>query len=123
MNKECALNLMREHLIKLQSNPNVYEDGMCTVIYAMEAVIIPMLEKAVEQDRANMTLSEVLLHKTKVGDLVLIEDCGWQIGCTIIDHEDLFIRSLDENMLSRKVVSFLYEKRDWTTKNVMVVNI
>ena len=80
MTKECALNLMREHLTNLHSNPNIYEDGTRTVIYAMEAVIIPMLEKAVEQDRANMTLSEVLLHKTKVGDLVLIEDCGWLIG-------------------------------------------
>lgn len=53
----------------------------------------------------------------------MIEDSGWQIGCTIIDHEDLFVRSLDQNMMSRKVISFRYEKQDWTTKKVMVVNI
>lgn len=123
MTKECALNLMQKHLTNLHSNPNVYEDGTCTIIYAIEEVVIPMLKKDIEQDRAELTLREVLLHKTKVGDLVLIEDSGWQIGCTIIDHEDLFVRSLDENMMSRKVTSVRYEKQDWTTKNVMIVNI
>lgn len=70
-----------------------------------------------------MKLKDVLLTKTKVGDLVLIRDCGWQIGCTIIDHEDLFIRSLDNRMLDAKVEDFRYEKQNWTTKNVMIVDI
>ena len=70
-----------------------------------------------------MKLGNVLLHKTKVGDLVLIRDGGWQIGCTIIDHEDLFIRSLDNRMLDSEVKDFRYEKQDWTTKNVMIVDI
>ena len=70
-----------------------------------------------------MKLGDLLLHKTKVDDLVLIRDCGWQIGCTIIDHEDLFIRSLDGRMLNSEVKSFKYEKQIWTTKNVMIVDI
>lgn len=70
-----------------------------------------------------MKLGDVLLHKTKVGDLVLIRDGGWQIGCTIIDHEDLFIRSLDNRMLDTEVKDFRYEKQNWTTKNVMIVDI
>ena len=70
-----------------------------------------------------MRLRDVLLTKTKVGDLVLIRDCGWQIGCTIIDHEDLFVRSLDERMLNTNVRDFRYEKQDWTSKDVMIVDI
>lgn len=70
-----------------------------------------------------MNLREVLLLKTKVGDLILIRNRGWQIGCTIIDHEDLFIRSLDKYMLRTEVKDFRYEKQDWTTKNVMIVDI
>ena len=70
-----------------------------------------------------MRLRDVLLTKTKVGDLVLIKDCGWQIGCTIIDHEDLFVRSLDGRMLNTNVRDFRYEKQDWTTKDVMIVDI
>ena len=70
-----------------------------------------------------MRLRDVLLTKTKVGDLVLIRDCGWQIGCTIIDHEDLFVRSLDGRMLNTNVRDFRYEKQDWTTKDVMIVDI
>lgn len=70
-----------------------------------------------------MTLREVLLYKTKVGDLVLIRDNGWQIGCTIIDHEDLFVRSLDDRMLDTEIKGFKYEKQAWTTKNVMIADI
>lgn len=71
----------------------------------------------------NMNLSEVLLHRTDVGDLVLIRDSGWQIGCTMIDHEDLFINSLDNNLLRKEVGNYYYEKKDWTTKNVMIVEL
>lgn len=71
----------------------------------------------------NVKLEDVLLYETKVGDLVLIRDCGWQIGCTIIDHEDLFVRSLDNRMLNKEVKSFRYESQDWTSKDVMIVDI
>lgn len=71
----------------------------------------------------NLNLSEVLLHRTDVGDLVLIRDCGWQIGCTMIDHEDLFIHSLDNNLLHKEVKKYYYERQDWTTKNVMIIDL
>ena len=70
-----------------------------------------------------MSLEDVLRYKTKVGDLVLIRDYGWQIGCTIIDHEDLFVRSLNDRVLDARVTDFRYEKQNWTTKNVMIVDI
>ena len=70
-----------------------------------------------------LKLSELLLRHTNVGDLVVFLDSGWQIGCTIIDHEDLFIRSLDTGLLTRTVKSHRYENRDWTIKPVMVVEL
>ena len=71
----------------------------------------------------NLNLEEVLLHRTNAGDLVLIRDGGWQVGCTMIDHEDLFLGSLDNRFLLREVKKYRYEKQDWTTKNVMVIDI
>lgn len=70
-----------------------------------------------------MDLQEFLLHHTKVGDIVLIRDAGWQTGCTMIDNEDLFIYSLNPAMLRRKVRNSYYDKRDWTNKDVLVVDI
>lgn len=70
-----------------------------------------------------MTLNKLLLRHTNVGDLVWITDCGWHIGCTVIDHEDLFITSLNPSILSKEVKSYKYETRDWTIKPVLVVDI
>lgn len=70
-----------------------------------------------------MKLNELLLRHTNVGDLVMIYDQGWYIGCTIIDHEDLFIGSLNPGLLLRKVKDYRYENRDWTIKPVMIVNV
>ena len=70
-----------------------------------------------------MTLKEVLLHKTKVGDVVIFIDGGWQVGATIIDSEDLFIRSLDSKFLDRKVDEYVYEDIEWCKYKVFVVYI
>lgn len=70
-----------------------------------------------------MTLKDFLLHETKIGDLVWITDGTWYLGCTIIDHEDLFIGSLNPKLLKRKVKNHYYETRDWTIKPVLVVTI
>lgn len=70
-----------------------------------------------------MKLSELLFHHTNVGDLVIFEDDGWQIGCTIVDHEDLFIGSINPAFLIRDVKDYKYETRDWTIKPVLVVDI
>ena len=68
-------------------------------------------------------VSEVLLKETKVGDLVIFLDDGWQIGCTLIDHEDLFMHSLSVGLLTRTVKSYKYEERDWTIKPVLVIRM
>ena len=70
-----------------------------------------------------MNLREFLLSQTNVGDIVLIRDAGWQIGCTFIDNEDLFIYSLNPDMLRRKVRNSYYDKRDWANKDVLVIDI
>lgn len=70
-----------------------------------------------------MTLKEFLLHKTKVGDLVWFTNGSWYLGCTSIDHEDLFIGSLNPELLKREVKTHHYETRDWITKPVLVVTI
>lgn len=70
-----------------------------------------------------ITLRECLLHYTNTGDFVIFMRAGWQIGCTVIDHEDLFIGSIDRDLLNEKVTGYRYEKRDWTIKPVMVIDI
>lgn len=39
-----ALDRIREHLTILHANPNIYEDGTCNVIQALEEFAIPALE-------------------------------------------------------------------------------
>ena len=56
-----------------------------------------------------MKVEEYLLKHTEVGDLVEFTDGGWRIGITYIDHEDLFIQSLNKNLLNAKVK---YENKD-----------
>lgn len=72
-----------------------------------------------------MKLREFLLRCTKICDLVIIEEDGWRIGCTMIDSEDLFIRSLNDKILDKNVESYGYEESpwDWISGDVMVVNI
>lgn len=70
-----------------------------------------------------MTLQEFLLTKTRVGDVVIFTECGWQVGCTRIDNEDLFIRSLDDRLLLREVHRSYYEKRDWLIKEALIVEL
>lgn len=70
-----------------------------------------------------MDLNEFLLRHTNVGDIVVIRDAGWQIGCTRVDNEDLFIHSLNPTMLRRNVLNSCYDKRDWANKDVLVVDI
>lgn len=71
-----------------------------------------------------MTLRDFLLHETRVGDIVVIREHGWQIGMTRIDNEDLYIYSLNPVLLDMyDVICFTYEKLDWATKKVLVVDI
>lgn len=70
-----------------------------------------------------MTLGDFLLRKAKIGDVVLIREYGWQIGCTRVDNDDLFIKSLHPDLLGRDVKRYEYAKRDWLVKDPLVVDI
>ena len=59
--------------------------------------------------KKKMTVEEYLRYHTEVGDLVEFTRGGWRIGITYIDHEDLFIQSLNKNLLNAKVQ---YENND-----------
>lgn len=45
-----AIDRIREHLTTLHANPDIYEDGTCNVIYALEAFAIPALEKQIYKE-------------------------------------------------------------------------
>jgi hypothetical protein len=60
-----------------------------------------------------MTVEEYLLYHTDAGDLVEFTEGGWRIGVTYIDHEDLFIQSLNPNLLKAEVVHENKEKILW----------
>ena len=70
-----------------------------------------------------MTLRELLLCKTKVDDIIIFRLSGYRIGCTMIDYEDLFIHSIDNNLLEKEIIDYHYIEQDWTTKKVMEVNM
>ena len=56
-----------------------------------------------------MKLKEFLLKKTKARELCIITDCDYIIGATYIDNEDLFISSLNDNLLEKIIKSDHYE--------------
>lgn len=45
MEHQDAINYIREFLTTLHSNPDIYEDGTCNIIQALEEFAIPSLEK------------------------------------------------------------------------------
>lgn len=70
-----------------------------------------------------MKLREFLLRQTKAGDVVIITDYGYQIGCTYIDYEDLFLGSLNPRMLENDVKSNRYGDIGWCNRPVLFVEI
>lgn len=51
MTKQDALDYIREHLTTLHSSPDIYEDGTCNIIQALEEQVIPILEREIEIER------------------------------------------------------------------------
>ena len=49
------------------------------------------------------TLSYFLHHKTQVGELCVIRDCGYDIGVVSIDYEDLWVRGVNPNLFDEEV--------------------
>lgn len=71
-----------------------------------------------------MILRDFLQNETKVGDIVVIREHGWQIGMTRIDNENLYMYSLNRAILDLyEVICYTYERRDWAVNDVLVVDI
>lgn len=60
MTNQKALDYVREHLTTLHANPNIYEDGTCNVIRALEEVVVPLLEFEIRCGRAIDSMIESL---------------------------------------------------------------
>ena len=50
MNIERAIDILKEHLAELHEDNDIYENGKCNVIYALEEVAIPAMEKEICKD-------------------------------------------------------------------------
>lgn len=63
-----------------------------------------------------MKLREFLLHHTKVWELCIITEQGWNAGSAYIDHEDLFMYGINNNLLNKEVVSEKWEDYEFINK-------
>ena len=70
-----------------------------------------------------MKLRDFLLHHTNAGDFGWMCIGGHYVGCTYVDHEDIFINSINHVLLQRKVKGYSYENRDWISKPFLLVEI
>ena len=68
-----------------------------------------------------MTVKEFLLHRTKVGDVCVIADCGYDLVCAVIDHEDLFVGGIPKMYLDKTVLNTKNERREWAVNEVTVI--
>lgn len=69
------------------------------------------------------TLNTFLLHSTKVGEVVVVTLCGWDIATYVIDHEDLFIKYVPEELRWKTVKTTKRENRNWAVNPVTVVEV
>ena len=71
-----------------------------------------------------MTVGEFLQKKARIGDVVMFREGGWQVGLTRIDNDGFYIFSLNPVLLNLyDVICYTYERRDWATKDVLVLDI
>lgn len=68
MTRQDALDYIREHLTKLYANPNMYEDGTCNVIQALEEHAIPRLEKPIHITIPDIS-SSIILGRTRLEEV------------------------------------------------------
>ena len=52
-----------------------------------------------------MNVQEFLLHHTRAEELCIVLDGGWTCAAAWIDHEDLFIGGIPEEIRKREVKS------------------
>ena len=71
-----------------------------------------------------MRLIDYLKTNVAIGTIVVFREGDWQIGMTRVDNEGLYLHSLSSPMLHLyKVVSWSYEKRNWATRDVLVLDV
>ena len=71
-----------------------------------------------------MNVKDYLKENVSVGTIVIFRDCGCQIGMTRVDNDGLYLHSLSNVLLHLyKVVNWGYEKRDWSTGDVLVLDV
>lgn len=71
-----------------------------------------------------MTVGEFLQKKARIGDVVMFREGGWQVGLTRVDNDGFYIFSLNPVLLNLyDVICYTYERRDWATKDVLVLDI
>lgn len=71
-----------------------------------------------------MTVREFLQKKARIGEVVMFREGGWQVGLTRIDNDGFYIFSLNPVLLNLyDVICYTYERRDWATKDVLVLDI
>ena len=71
-----------------------------------------------------MTVGEFLQKKARIGDVVIFREGGWQVGLTRVDNDGFYIFSLNPVLLNLyDVICYTYERRDWATKDVLVLDI
>ena len=68
-----------------------------------------------------MTVKDFLLHRTKVGDVCVISDCGCDLAYAVIDHEDLFIGGIQRMYLDKTILNTKNEHREWAVNDVTVI--
>lgn len=49
MDTQKAIDVIREYLTTLHNNPNIYEDGTCNIIHALEYYAIPLMERDIDK--------------------------------------------------------------------------
>ena len=71
-----------------------------------------------------MRLIDYLKENVSPGTIVVFRESGWQIGMTRADNEGLYLHSLSAPMLHLyKVINWGYEKREWATEDVLVLDV
>ena len=71
-----------------------------------------------------MRLIDYLKEKVCAGTIVVFRESDWQIGMTRVDNEGLYLHSLSSPLLHLyKVVGWGYEKRNWATRDVLVLDV
>ena len=71
-----------------------------------------------------MRLIDYLVDRVGVGTIVIFRDGGSQIGMTRVDNDGLYLHSLSNVLLHLcKVINWTYEQRDWSTVDVLVLDV